>query len=112
MVILYLLDRYLQKINDSKFIRFWEKRILSKARYYGIIVLFYYGLAVWLIVRILLWGNDSFLLGFFVFAFTAMIYGFYFIRYILKFFALNNQRYILAKSGFSPDTFDKSNVVN
>ena len=112
MLILYLIDRYLRKKDDSKFIRFWETRILSKARYYGIIVLIYYGLAVWLIVRILLWGNDSFFLGFLVFVFTAMIYGYYFIRNIVRFFALNNQRYIMAKSGFSQDTFDKSNVVN
>lgn len=112
MLILYLLDRYLRQKDDTAFIRFWETKIIAKVRYYGMGMFVYYGVAVWVIVRLLLLGSDSWLLGFFVFIFTAIVYGFYFFRYILRFFALNNQRYILAKSGFSPDTFDKSNVVN
>ena len=86
---MYLFQRYLNKLEDYKFEILWEQKILRRQRIYWLLALVYYFVAVALITQILLWGNSSILLGFFVIIFTLIIYGGYFIRRLFIFIGAN-----------------------
>lgn len=112
MLVLYLLQRHLKRKDDASFILFWEHKFLHRLRYYLFGAFLYYVFVVGILVELLLWGNQSFLFGILVFAFVALFYGSMLLRFIIQFFSTHNQRYILLRSGFQTETFDKSNVIN
>lgn len=112
MLILILLGKYLDKKADYEFAEIWQKKIIPRTRYilFGLFINFI--VAVWLVVTVLTYGANSFLLTILVLFFTVFIYGFYFVRNTFALFAKNNARFVVISSGMQEDTFDKSNVVN
>ena len=112
MLVVYFLSKWLDKKDDYAFEQIWEKRFVGRMRYYMIGFVIYFFLVVGALVELLLWGNDSVLFALFIMFFTGIVYGFYLLRSLLRFLAKMNQRYLLVKSGYRQDTFDKSNVVN
>lgn len=112
MIITFFLDRYFTKIDDVKFERLWETKILTRLRYLPLTLMVYYILGVWVISSILLIGNESFLIGMLTFALVALFYGYLLLRTILRFYGKCTTRFLLVKSGQGGDTFDKSNVIN
>jgi hypothetical protein len=116
MLGIYMFQRFLNKLDDYKFENTWQNKILTKQRFYWFAAAIYYFVAVGIINRLLLFNNDSLFLGILVTIFVLFVYGSYFGRSLLKFIAINNQRFILLKSGFNDETFDnggfsKDNVV-
>ena len=58
--------------------------------------------------RLLLINNESFFFGLLVMIFVLFVYGSYFARSLLKFIGVNNQRFMMLKSGFNSDQFNNS----
>ncbi|AIO19112.1 hypothetical protein KQ51_01235 [Candidatus Izimaplasma bacterium HR1] len=115
MLGIYLFQRFLNKMDDYKFEKYWEIKILRKQRMYWGLAAIYYFVALGIINQILLYGNQSLFLGLLVIVFTAVIYGGYFMRSLLRFIGLNNGRYMQIKTGMYQDNntsgFSKDNVV-
>ena len=113
MLGIYLFQRFLNKMDDYKFEKHWELKILPKQRMYWGLAMIYYFVALGVINQVLLYGNDSWFLGLIVIIFSAVLYGGYFIRSLLRFIGLNNARYMQIKTGMYQDnaTFNKDNVV-
>ncbi len=111
MLGIFLFQKYLNRLDDYKFTNRWEHKILPKQRLYWLGAVIYYFIAIGVINELLLWGNDSLFFAIIVIMFVAVIYGGYFIRSILRFIALNNQRYFQIKTGFQQSSFSKDNVV-
>ena len=112
MLVLFLMDKYLTKQTDGRFLTLWEGQSVKRKQLYIIGIMIYYIAAVALITDILLIGTNSLLISMLTFAVVAIVYGYLYIRTLLRFIGKFTSRYILVKSGQSPDTFDKSNVVN
>lgn len=112
MLLLYFFQKYLSNKDDPSFLQFWEHRFLTKLRYYIFGAILYYAFIVGVMVEILLWGSDSFLFGVLIFMAVTILYGGALFRALFRFFGENNRRYILLRSGFQHDTFDKGNVIN
>jgi hypothetical protein len=111
MLALYLFTKYLAKKDDYQFEQIWEKKVLLKQRYYWFGALLYFFIVVGLFSELLLIGNTNFLIGFLVTGLILVLYGIYFLRAILQFIAIQNQRYLRIKMGLMEDTFSKDNVV-
>ncbi|QMS85858.1 hypothetical protein [Candidatus Xianfuyuplasma coldseepsis] len=112
MLVTFLFDRYFKRLPDARFERFWEKRILTNIRLFPLAFMVYYILGVWLVSSLILIGNESFFIGLLVFGVVALLYGYGLLRSILRFYGTYTKRYLMIKSGYREDTFDKSNVVN
>ena len=111
MVGMYLFQKFLSKLDDYKFERFWEMKLLPYKRYYFIGAMIYFFVALGIINEILLFGNESLFFAIIIIVLSALLYGVYFIQRLLRFIALNNQRYFQIKAGFQRDSFNKDNVV-
>lgn len=112
MLITFIFDRYFKRLPDARFERIWEKRILANVRLFPFSLMVYYILVVWIISSIILIGNESFFMGILVFGVVALFYGYGLLRSILRFYGTYTKRYLMIKSGYRDDTFDKSNVIN
>lgn len=108
MLGIYLLQRFLNKLDDYKFKNIWQNKILRKQRFYWITAALYYFLVVAVINKLLLFNNESIILSILVTILTLMIYGSYFARSLLRFIGINNQRYMTLNSGFTNDSYDNS----
>jgi len=112
MLALWLFSRYLNHLDDYKYTSLWEKRIQGKGRYYFFGLFIYYIIAVGIISQILLYGSSTIFFDIILTMFVMFIYGYYFIRNIVRFIALENNRYMQIKMGHQTESFSKSNVVN
>ena len=113
MIGMYLFQRFLNRMDDFKFEKYWEDKFVPKQRTYWFIALLNYFFVLSIISELLLYNTSSFFIGFLVIVFTALIYGGYFIKSILKFVGVNNSRYLRLKQGIYQETsgFSKDNVV-
>lgn len=111
MLLFWLLGKYLERLDDIKFRRLWERRVVGKFQrhLFWIIILFFLGVYVW--TTILLWNTDSFFLEFMVFVLVIVIYGGSYVRSLLRFMSIQNGRYLQTMFGQTQESFDKSNVV-
>ncbi len=112
MLALWLFSRYLKKLDDYKFTSLWEKRVQGKGRFYFLGLFIYYIIAVGVITQILLYGSSSVFFDIILTMFVIFIYGYYLIRNLLRFIALENNRYMQIKMGHQTESFSKNNVVN
>ena len=111
MLVMYLLTKYLDKLSDNKFQTFYENKLMRRSRYFFIGALIYFVAAVAIITEVILYGNDSFIMGMLVFFLTAIVYGVLFIGNVIKFMGKHNSRLIHLKMGQTTSTFNKDNVV-
>ncbi|MCF7926001.1 MAG: hypothetical protein K9L74_00295 [Candidatus Izimaplasma sp.] len=112
MFVLYLVNKYLERLDDYKFEHVWETKITrhSKRLFTGLGI--YYLVISMLLTTLLTLGETFFLLDLLVFIFVLFVYGYLLLTQLLKFIALNNQRYLEIKMNMKQDAFDKNNVVN
>jgi len=108
MLGIYLFQRFLNKLDDNKFETTWQNKILKRQRIYWFSAMVYFFTAVTVISRLLLINNESFFFGLLVMIFVLFVYGSYFARSLLKFIGVNNQRFMMLKSGFNSDQFSNS----
>ena len=116
MLGIYLFQRFLNKLDDYKFENIWQNKILKRQRIYWYLALFYYFAAVGVISKVILFGNEFLFWNIIIIILVLFVYGVYYSRSLLKFVALNNQRFMLLRTGFSDEHFDnnsfnKDNVV-
>lgn len=114
MIGIYLFQRFLNKKSDYDFERYWEDKFVPRQRNYWFIALIYFFFMIGIISELLLYNTSSFIIGFLVIVFVAIIYGGYFVRSVLRFIAINNSRYMSIKTGMqfqNTNSFNKDNVV-
>lgn len=111
MLAMYLFTRYLDKLDDYKFIDRWENKIIPKSRVYFISALIYVVIAIGVISNVLLIGVNSIILSLFIFFIVTIVYGYYFLKHLLKFMAKHNSRLMSIKMGTGSNNFSKDNVV-
>lgn len=112
MLILYLFQKYLDKKDEYKFLNIWETKILNHTRRWFLALSIYYTVAISLITYLITFGEVFILFVIIIFVFVAMIYGYYFLKALLKFIAINNQRYFEIKMNGPQADFSKDNVIN
>ena len=110
MIGIWLFQKYLNRLDDYKFTNFWETKFIGHTRGYSLTALIYFVVGFGLIFELLMIGNESVFFAVIAFLFLLGTYGI-FIRSILRFLALNNQRYLQIKGGFQTETFNRDNVV-
>lgn len=108
MLGIYLFQRFLNKLDDYKFETTWQDKVLKRKRFYWFAAMIYFFTAVTLINRVLLFNNESILLGILIMIFVLFVYGSYFARSLLRFIGINNQRFIMLKTGYANEPFDNS----
>ncbi len=109
---MYLFGRYLSNQSDYKFERLYEKWFVGKIRSLAIFGFIYLLLGTIIITEILMLGTDSIFLTLIVYTGVLLFYGGAFILRGLRFYARQNQRYLMIKMGGHQDQFSKDNVVN
>lgn len=117
MIGMFLFQKYLNRLDDFKFSKFWETKFVPHTGKYLFGALIYFIIGFGIILEILLFGNSSIFFAILVFFFGLAFYGSLFIRNAFRFLAINNQRYMMIKGGFDQggfsqgESFSKDNVV-
>lgn len=91
----YLLQKYLDSKNDTKFIALWEKLVVRNFSRFIITVFFSYLFVILSIGWV--FGEVSFFLGLFAVFFFGFLISTVVVRNTIKFLGVNNQRYLLCK---------------
>ncbi len=112
MLIIYLFQKYLDKKDEYKFLKIWESKILNHSRRWLFVIGIYYTVVISLITYLITFGEVFILFVIIIFVFVAMIYGYYYLRALLRFIAMNNQRYFEIKMNGPQSDFSKDNVIN
>lgn len=111
MIPLYFIQKYLNKLQDYDFQTKWENHFIKYSRRYFYLAMFYFIIAVSLISEAVMLGGDNIILTFIVMGLVTIFYGYYFIRAIIRFIAINNSRLLQSKMGQTTSSFSKDNVV-
>jgi hypothetical protein len=112
MIALYIIQKYLNRLNDSQFINKWETHFIKYSRYYFIATMIYFVVGVGIISNIFLMGVESIFLMLLVFFLVTAFYGFAFLVRFLQFISYNNQRLLQVKFTGDTESFSKDNVVD
>ena len=115
MGLFLLIQRYLDKQNDIKFVSWWERYVISSLRRF-LFSLFVLYIGVMVLVGYLVGLVFGFFLTWLLVVLLGIYIGYDLVIETLKFLANNNQRYFMIKAGGSTtinnDGFSKDNVVN
>lgn len=111
MFVLYLIQKRLNKLSDYDFQTIWTNHFIKYSKRYFYVALAYFIVAVSLISQLFLLGSNNVFLTFIVMGLVTMFYGYYFIRGVLRFIAINNTRLLQNQMGNTTETFSKDNVV-
>lgn len=110
MSVFYFLQKYLDGLNDTKFMYRWEKMVLTKMVRFLMGVFFVY----LFIVLLLGYGANEVMPPIFA-MFVALVFGFFFgytvIVNTIRFMAVNNSRYLQLKMNI-PDVRNGINYDN
>ena len=111
MNIYFLLQYYLDKQTDHKFVSFWEKRFIGKlGTVFTVLGIIYLVIVFGLSAVVNSYGG--FLLAILLMFSIGAVLGYYMVVHFIKFLAKNNERYFTIKTGFNNNTINYDNVVN
>lgn len=111
MLAIYLIQKYLNKLTDNVFLDKWEHHFIKYARRYFLGALFYFVIVVSSLFSPIIVGVDSVFGGLLLMFFITMVYGYYFLKWMIRFIGVNNSRFLSLRAGGSTETFNKDNVV-
>lgn len=110
MGIYILLQRYLDKQNDQRFLHLWEKYVVGNLpRFFFVLSMIFIG--VMLLIGYLIGLALGFFLTLFLTIVIAAYLGYDMVVETIRFFAINNQRYLLLKMGKNDSGINYDNVV-
>lgn len=111
MLVIYFLQKYLTKLNDNGFLDKWENHFIKYSRRYFLGAMFYFVIIVSALFTPVISGLGSVFGGLLMMFLIVIVYGYYFLKWVIRFIAVNNNRYLSIKMGSTTDTFSKDNVV-
>jgi hypothetical protein len=111
MLAIYLIQKYLNKLTDTDFLNKWENHFITYAKRYFLGAMFYFVLVVSALFAPIITEMNSIFGGLLMMFFITTVYGYYFLKWLVRFIGVNNSRFLSLKMGNPTDTFNKDNVV-
>lgn len=109
MNIYFIVDWYLRRLEDSKFVNVWQTYFVGRRPIFWSFVFY---LVVLFTLTSSVNNSAGFLLGFLFFFAFAFVFGLFMIYQYIKFMSRNAMRYMNIMADGKDELFSKDNVVN
>ena len=111
MNLFFVIQKYLDRLEDYKFTHVWEKRFMNKL---SNIVLGLFFLYLFIVIGIgyVISVQLGFLFALLMMGSIALVLGYYLVVHFITFLAKNNERYLRVMMNQNENTINYDNVVN